>query len=78
MGHFAKKDHGRNAAQQIGKISTVVFPATHQPALLFTAKRCVRTRQMGAKRACGRNGEEEARQLKVSKREKAREEQKEH
>lgn len=39
MGHFARKDHGRNAAQQTGTISTDVFAATHQPALLFTAGR---------------------------------------
>jgi len=39
MGRFARKDHGRNAAQQPEKITTVVSPATHQPALLFSAQR---------------------------------------
>lgn len=40
MRHFARKKQARNAAQQIGKITTAVFPAAHQPALLFTAKGC--------------------------------------
>lgn len=81
MGHFARKDHGRNAAQERRTITTVVFPAAHQPALLFTAQRREEPEKW-EQRACKRNGEENSeertRQPKVSSREKVREEQKEH
>lgn len=43
MGHLARKDHGRNAAQQIETISTDMFPAAYQTARLFTAKRREKT-----------------------------------
>lgn len=76
MSHFARKKQVRNAAQQIGTVTTAVLPVAHQPALLITAKGC-EVPEKSEQRTRRKNSEEGTRQLKVIKRDKGRGEQKE-